>query len=298
MPLRTAEAVERLVADAENAPDEETAQRWCHDFAQRHAENFPVASLLLPQKMRGPLTAVYAYARIADDIADEGAIAVERRLALLERWEEKLNLAERNAPPPHPVFVALARWLREERIPTTPLHDLLVAFRHDARNLGFETMGDLVDYCAHSANPVGRMVLAATDAATPERVEWSDAICTGLQLVNFWQDIAVDLPRGRVNIPHETLRLYGCTVDDLGAPTASERVRRMTRTLVEEAWTWFRRGQPLMKSLPMGRLRWELNAVWSGGTRILRKIEEQNYDVLSARPRLSTLDRVLVVFGR
>jgi len=298
LPLRTAEAVIELVEENWGYTDVDQAQTWCRSFAQRHAENFPVASLLLPRAMRAPLTAVYAYARIADDIADEGAIPTARRLKLLDLWEQRLAMAERGAPPPHPVFVALTPWIRSQRVPAKPLHDLLAAFRHDARNLGFETETDLIDYCRCSANPVGQVVLAAAGVATPERIEQSDAICTGLQLANFWQDIAVDLPRGRVNVPRETMRFYNCTLDDLAASVANERVRRMTHGLVDAAWRWFRRGRPLLATLPAGRLRWELRAIWSGGARILQKIEQSGYDVLAERPRLSTLDRLRSIIGR
>ncbi|MBS1914267.1 MAG: squalene synthase HpnC [Bacteroidetes bacterium] len=274
----------------------EEAYRHCAAITRAHYENFPVGSMLVPRDLRRHFYSVYAYSRGADDIADEGRRSVQERLALLDDWEN--NLVEAiDGSATHPVFVALGATIADRGLPTQPLRDLLTAFRLDARNQGYATYEDLLSYCRCSANPVGRLVLAIFGLLTPGRARLSDEICTALQLANFWQDISVDLPRGRINVPRETLERFGCSVDDLRAGRLSPAVRAMLEHLVADAQMRFAAGRVLLPTIPVRRLRWELGAVTAGGERILRKIQASGYDVFRHRPSLGLLDKVAMLAG-
>lgn len=267
----------------------EEAFAYCERLARGHYENFPVGSVLIPRSLRPHFYSIYAYSRTADDIADEGSLDADARVALLDDWERQLREAYRgNAE--HPIFVALAVTVRERSIPMEPFLDLLKAFRLDARNQGFATTDDLLRYCAHSANPVGRLVLYLFGFQDDTRFSRSDKICTALQLANFWQDISVDLPRGRVNLPRESLERFGYSLQELHAGVYDERFRAMLRHHVEQAEEMFRQGRPLIASVPSVRLRNELRLVYLGGVRILRKIRNLDYNVLASRPELGIGD--------
>ncbi len=267
------------------------AYAHCEAIARAHYENFPVGSVLVPKRLRKHFYSVYAYSRGADDIADEGDRTAEERIAALDAWEAMLDQAY-NGSARHPVFVALGATVRELNIPSEPFRDLLRAFRLDAHNRGYETMDDLLAYCRWSADPVGRLVLHLFGLATPDRLPLSDAICTALQLANFWQDVSVDLPRGRANIPRAVLRQFGCTELDLRAPSANPQVRAMMAHLVADAQERFAYGRRLLGSVPVWRLRMELRLVVLGGERVLAKIRSQHYDVLAVRPSLGLLDKL------
>ena len=261
----------------------------CERTARAHYENFPVGSALVPRELRRHFYSIYAYSRAADDIADEGERPVEERIALLDDWERRLEGAYRGEAD-HPVFIALAATVRERSIPIEPLRDLLRAFRQDARNEGFASDADLLDYCGRSANPVGRLVLHLFGYHDEGRAELSDAICTALQLANFWQDISVDVPRGRINLPRETMERFGYSLRELHAGVFNEAFRAMMAWSVERAEELFGRGRPLIASIPSLRLRAELGLVHLGGTRILGKIKAGGYDVITKRPSLGTVD--------
>ncbi len=262
----------------------------CERMAKSHYENFPVASRLVPRDKRPYVWSVYAFARVADDFADEGAVPVERRLEQLDRWERYLNeCCEGRAS--HPVFIALAETVRRFSIPRQPLADLLAAFRLDVTRKRFETFSDLLYYCKHSANPVGQLVLAIFGDATSRTIALSDHICTALQLTNFWQDCAIDWGKGRLYIPLEDMARFGYTEKDLDDRIADERFRQLMAFEVERTRDLFEEGKPLLaEAVP--ELRFELTLVWRGGMRILEKIEAHNYDVLHTRPVLSWADKV------
>jgi len=273
-----------------------------------HYENFPVASLLLPSKLRWPVQVVYAFARGADDIADEGDATSAERLAALAVWRSELDGIAAGQPSALPLFVDLGRVIREHALPLPAFYDLLSAFSQDVSVKQYPDYDQLLDYCRRSANPVGRLMLALYGAASGPQAELnferSDAICTALQLINFWQDIAIDLEKGRVYIPEDDLARHGLSRADLFAWTrlgAAHRSRApasspiaaqhrnnwqalmqfqcaRTRTLMEH-------GAPLARSLP-GRIGFELRLIELGGLRILDKIEAAHYDVFEQRPIL------------
>lgn len=266
----------------------------CEAIAREHYENFPVASLLIPSPSRRFIAAVYAFARTADDFADEGGRSPEERLRLLEEWGGKLRACYRGEAD-HPVFVALRATVRATQLPEDHLHRLLRAFRRDVVGGRYTTFEDLLGYCRDSANPVGRIVLHLFRAATEEAEGLSDRICTALQLANFWQDVASDFVRGRMYIPLEDFRRFGYTEDDLAQGVADDRFRALLRFEVERTEGLFRAGAPLLE-LTRGRLRMELAATLRGGRAILEGIERGGYDTLSRRPVLRRRDMIMLVW--
>lgn len=261
------------------------AYRFCARLARRHYENFTIASYLMPREMRPHMYAVYAYARGADDLADEA-----RSLAGLDRWEEELERAFAGQPR-GPVFIALADTVRRFALPIDPFRDLLTAFRSDVNFRGFETREDLLAYARCSANPVGRIVLAMFGYRDPERCGLSDQICTGLQFANFWQDIGVDLEKGRVYLPREDLRRFGVSEGDLRAGLVDDRFKALMRHEIDVARSMLVKGSTLFR-LVNGRLSRDILMFAGGGMAILRAIERVDYDVFRHRPTLSKLDYV------
>ncbi|HXM89854.1 MAG TPA: squalene/phytoene synthase family protein, partial [Candidatus Acidoferrum sp.] len=210
--------VPNTVRDASMPPgtfDVATAYQFCERLAKSHYENFTVASWLMPREMRPHMYAIYAYARMADDFADE-----HHDRAMLDQWERELDLAYAGTPR-HPVFIALADTVRRFEIPRDPFKDLLTAFRSDVDFKGFDTLDDLLGYSRYSANPVGRLVLYLFGYRDAERQHLSDLVCSGLQLANFWQDVAVDLDKGRIYFPRRDMERFGVTPADLAAHTSS-----------------------------------------------------------------------------
>jgi squalene synthase HpnC len=250
-----------------------------------------VGSALIPRELRKHFFSIYAYSRAADDIADEGSLPADERIAQLDDWERQLREAYEGRAE-HPVFVALAATVREKNIPIEPLRDLLKAFRMDARNEGFATTTDLLYYCYHSANPVGRLVLHLFGLCDDERKFLSDKICTALQMANFWQDVSVDVPRGRINIPRESIEYFGYSLDELRAGTFNENFRELMAYHVDHAMNQFQHGYPLLAAIPVRSLRSELGLVFLGGVRILHKIKALDYNVLAARPKLTLRDKL------
>ena len=268
------------------------AYAYCEQLARTHYENFPVASKLLPARMRPHVAAIYAFARLADDIADEGARPATDRLADLRDWEARLDAAIGDAALAREahgdVFIALRQTIRECRLPPQLFRDLLSAFRQDVTTTRYETWDDVLDYCRRSANPVGRLVLrvAGHDAAALDAA--SDAVCTALQLTNFWQDLEVDWGKGRLYVPASIWQSAGAKERDLTA-------RRLTpewRAALADAILRTRalRHRPSVCDGVTGRLRYELRATWLGGTTILDKLEAADYDVFAGRPRLTKAD--------
>jgi squalene synthase HpnC len=258
-------------------------------MAVDHYENFPVASRLVPARLRGAVTAIYRFARAADDLADEGDAPPEARRAALRRYASQLDAIGRGESPGEPPFPALAAAIRRHALPLRPFHDLLDAFLQDVDTPRYSTYAAVLDYCRRSANPVGRLVLALYRADTPRNVAHSDAICTALQLVNFWQDIALDWRKGRVYLPLEDLARHG--VDE--SAIAQARVDRSWCDLMHfqcaRTRALFDTGRPLVRALPL-RLSLELAAVIAGGERILERIEAVGGDVFHRRPTLGARD--------
>jgi squalene synthase HpnC len=261
----------------------EQAYEYCARLARSHYENFTIASWLMPREMRRHMYAIYAYARIADDFADE-----EHDLAKLDRWEHELDLAYAGTPR-HPVFVALADTVRRFDIPRQPFADLLQAFRSDVDFKGFETMEELLGYARYSANPVGRLVLYLFGFGDAGRQQLSDRICSGLQLANFWQDIAVDLTKGRVYLPRQDIARFGYSIGELRAGVVNPPFIALMRHEVEFARGLLSSGAALHE-LAGSRLRRDILMFAGGGLAILRAIEAAGYDVFRRRPELHKLD--------
>ncbi len=275
-----------MVADA--------AYAACLRLAQQHYENFPVASRLLPAESRPHIAAVYAFARIADDFADEGERSDEARIALLDDWRERLHRAAAGRPvedssDSSAIFTALGETIHARQLDVTLLDDLLSAFRQDVLVKRYETWDDLLDYCRRSANPIGRLVLRISGYRDDRVDAWSDAVCTALQLANFWQDLEIDWRKGRVYVPLSVVRATGADVNDLGRRRVTPEWRAALGEAVGRTRELFYTGRPVADAVK-GRLRWELRATWLGGMRILDKLERAGYDVFRHRPTLGRSD--------
>ena len=256
-----------------------------------HYENFPVASWLCPPRLRPPILAIYRFARTADDIADEGpASAAERRAQLAAYREALLRTARGDAGGRWPeVFAPLAAAIAAHRLPLAPLNDLLSAFERDTDNPVYPDRAALLDYCTRSANPIGRLLLHLCGVNESEALRQSDAICSALQLINFWQDLSRDLPRGRRYVTQADAARHGLDARQLQAGADSDASRALVRSLVAWARDLMLAGAALVHRLP-GRMGWELRFVVQGGLRVLEKIEADGCNALSRRPQIGKLD--------
>jgi squalene synthase HpnC len=272
--------------------DTQSAFAYCEQLTREHYENFPVASLFVPADRRPFVSSIYAFARTADDFADEGTVAPCERLRKIDEWEAKLDGCFAGRAD-HPVFIALAETIAKTGIPREPLSALLKAFRMDVTKQSFGDFAELLEYCDNSANPVGQLVLHILGEANDTTVPLSNSVCTGLQLANFWQDVSIDMAMGRVYIPLEDLDRFGYTKSDLGRRILDDRFRELMRFQVERTRTFFRAGEPILREVGR-RLRFELSLTLGGGSAILDKIQKIRYDVLTHRPRLSTIDKLTI----
>jgi hydroxysqualene synthase len=256
-----------------------------------HYENFPVASVLCPPALRPPIVAIYRFARTADDIADEGQDSAAARLAELTAYEaELLRVAKGQAPERWvEVFAPLADALRSHRLPLPLLQDLLSAFKQDTGNPVYAGRAELLDYCRRSANPVGRLLLHLAGVNDAQAAAESDAVCSALQLINFWQDLSVDLPRGRHYVTDSDLAGHGLRREQLQPGQDSPESRALVQALVIWARTLMLEGAPLVHRMP-GRMGWELRLVVQGGLRILEKIERGGCNALTRRPTITVGD--------
>jgi len=278
----------------------------CTRLARDHYENFPVGRLV-PKKIRPHVHAVYAFARVADDLADEGyadprlrvattstAPTETERLAVFRNYRQAWQNALAGKPYDTRyewIFSPLLRTKAEFDLPESLFLDLLSAFEQDIVKRRYEDFPSVLDYCRRSANPIGRLVLLLHGHREEELAKLSDAICTALQLANFWQDVSVDLGKDRIYIPQVDLRRFDVPEADLFSGKATPNFRNCLRYQVERAWDLFREGQPLPTKLKRP-LSWEIRLTWMGGTRILEKIESQKYDTLTRRPVVSKFDFV------
>jgi phytoene synthase len=277
-----------------------SAYAACERDARSHYENFPVASLLLPARMRPHVAAVYAFSRAADDFADEGSRPVAARYALLDGWLGRLHRAAASGeagPPPSPgeppdtvaIFLALGASIRALALPIALFDDLVSAFRQDVTVTRYASWADVLDYCRRSANPVGRLVLriAGYEDASLDRA--SDAVCTALQLTNFWQDLKSDFDRGRIYLPREELAVHGACEDDLCGGPVTPEWRSALAAAATRTRALFQQGRAVCEDT-RGRLRYELRATWLGGMRILDRLERSGFDPVSRRPTLGVAD--------
>jgi phytoene synthase len=252
-----------------------------------HYENFPVASVLLPAPLRAPVAVIYRFARGADDIADEGDDAPQERLRKLEDCRRQL------AVPAAPLFHDVARIAREHGLPLQLFRDLLDAFSQDVTKTRYADSAELLDYCRRSANPVGRLLLHLFKRTSETDFRQSDAICTALQLINFWQDVALDFAKGRVYLPQDEMARHGVTEAHIAAGRCDDAWRALMAFQVRRTRALMLSGAPLGRRLP-GRLGLEIRATVQGGLRILEKIERAGYDVFRRRTLLRWFDWPLV----
>jgi squalene synthase HpnC len=245
----------------------------------------------MPSRLRPAVEAIYAFARSADDIADEGLATSEERLQGLEKYQDELHRMESGEPSDMPLFKKLSRTIALHRLPLQPFHDLLSAFSQDVVTTRYETFTDLLDYCRRSANPVGTLMLHLYEVKDARAFGESDAICTALQLINFWQDVAIDWKKDRIYIPLEDLKQFGVSEADIASGHVTDSWRKLMQFQIDRARTMMLAGAPLALRLP-GRIGWELRLVVQGGLRILERIETVGGDVFSHRPKLGPVDWV------
>jgi phytoene synthase len=259
-----------------------------------HYENFPVASILMPRRLRKPVAAIYHFARAADDIADEGDLPDEERLRQLDGFRAELARIDRNETPLTPLFCNLAAEIRQHALPMQPLYDLLDAFSQDVVKKRYANFDELLDYCRRSANPVGTLLLHLYEEATPVNIAYSDAICTSLQLINFWQDVAKDYAIGRIYLPLGEMAQYGVSEEQIAQGISDDAWRRLMRFQVKRARAMMLSGAPL-GSILTGRIGLEMRMIIAGGLRILDKLEAADYDMFNKRPVLRPHDWVIML---
>lgn len=270
------------------------AEAYCRRLATSHYENFPLVSWLLPKSLHQHFYNVYAYCRWADDLGDETGDS-SRALELLAWWRGLLGecYAGRTR---HPVFVALRPTIDEFGIPIEPFEDLISAFEQDQRVQRYDTFEQLRDYCRRSADPVGRLVLYLCRQHTERNVAWSDSICTGLQLANFWQDVARDFDIGRVYLPREDRERFGYGDDDLENRRTTPAFLDLMQFEVNRAREFLVAGLPLIDVLP-GKLQVDIDLFARGGLRILERIESIGCRVWETRPKVTKLDAARLFVG-
>ena len=264
----------------------------------RHYENFPVASLLCPAHLRPAVVAIYNFARTADDLADEGEASPAQRSQDLALYKADLAACARGQATSGrwaAVFDALAPQISQWLLPLPLLGDLLSAFEQDVHKTRYTDQAELLDYCSRSANPVGRLLLHLYGVTHEEALRQSDCICTALQLINFWQDLSVDIPRGRIYLPAELQALHGVSEAELLAQTLTPATRALVADCVEQARRLMLEGAPLVHQVP-GRAGWELRLVVQGGLRIAERITQMDFATLRQRPVIGRSDALLMAW--
>jgi squalene synthase HpnC len=299
--------VQIIMDEPKSAPKALTiaeAYEACTKLTRAHYENFPVGQLV-PREMQPHVHAVYAFARYADDLADEGyagrakaqgaqdVMTPEQRLAALDDWERQLCSIP-STPGLHFIFIALHETIRKLDLPFSLFTDLLSAFKQDVVKSRYANFNEVLDYCRRSANPVGRLILLLHGKREEELHLLADQICTGLQLANFWQDVGVDLEKDRMYLPEDDRVTYGVTEKSLFDHKADDKYRQLIAFQVDRTQGIFNKGELLTKKLS-GKLRVEIRMTWLGGTTILRKIEALKYDTLNHRPTVSKAEFALLL---
>ena len=266
----------------------------CEALARSHYENFPVASMLLPKSMRPHVAAVYAFARRADDIADEGTADPAVRRAMLDEFLGRLHRAVDEQSSDDLMLVAAANSIHTMKLPIALFDDLVSAFAQDTTTTRYASWAGVLDYCRRSANPVGRLVLRIAGYDDPALDASSDALCTALQLTNFWQDFGRDWRAGRLYVPADVQAACGADERQLSSSTMSDAWTRAIERCVEFTRERFAEGRAVCDGV-RGRLRWELRFTWLGGTRILERVERGRAALLTDRPALSAADAPMLL---
>lgn len=261
-----------------------------------HYENFPVASFLLPKHLRQPIEVIYAFARSADDFADEGDLPVAERIQLLENYRDELEKINLGKPSESPLFRDLATVIQTHKLPIQLFHDLLDAFKQDVTQTRYANFPELLDYCRRSADPIGKILLHLNCAATPQHITWSNSICSALQLVNHWQDVVIDWQKndgGRVYLPQDEMREYGVSDTDIAIGNTNAAWQKLMWFQCQRARDMLMFGRPLTRALP-GRFGAELRMIVAGGARVLDKIDAVDGDVFRHRPKLNKWDWLML----
>ncbi|MDP2805133.1 MAG: squalene synthase HpnC [Gallionellaceae bacterium] len=263
-------------------------------MAVDHYENFPVASILLPKHLRRSVEIVYNFARQADDFADEGEMPDSERLAKLDEFRAELNRIATNEKPLTPLFNDLASVIKQHQLPLNLFHDLLDAFSQDIVLKEYSSFNELLNYCQRSANPIGRLLLHLYGEATPQNLIYSDAICTSLQLINFWQDVKKDYAIKRIYLPQDEMARFGVTEKHLAQGLTDEAWQALMQFQVARARDMMNSGKPLGTILT-GRIGLEMRLIIAGGLRILSKLDNVHYDMFNRRPVLRPFDWVIML---
>ncbi len=261
-----------------------------------HYENFPVGSIFLPQRLRAPIRAIYAFARSADDFADEGDDSAEVRLAKLAEYHAYLNALERGESVEHPIFQALLPHIQRFDLPYPLFHDLLSAFEQDCTKTRYAHFGEVMDYCKRSANPIGRLLLKLYGDEDAKHQAWSDGICSALQLINFLQDVAVDWQKNRIYLPQDEMAKFGISERQIADGRSDALWQQFMKGQIERARRMLQAGAPLGRALP-GRIGFEMRLIILGGERILFQLHESRGNMFQHRPQLQWRD-ALSMFWR
>ncbi|WP_019624400.1 squalene synthase HpnC [Thioalkalivibrio thiocyanoxidans] len=274
-------------------PDIRAAYRHCRRRAAAHYENFPVASWLLPARLRGPVAAVYCFARDADDLADEDQRTIDERRADLIAMQERVQILEDPAAESEPEWIALADARQRFSLPAAPFVDLVDAFIQDLEQTRYATFGEVMEYCRRSANPVGRLMLYLDGNPTEEMIGYSDAVCSALQLINFYQDLHQDITENnRIYLPQDEMAQYGVSEEMIAAGQTTFPLRNLMQFQYARADRLLRAGAPLGGML-RGRMGLEIRAIINGGARVLWRLRQQ--DDVFARPRLRARDAWIIL---
>ena len=254
-----------------------------------HYENFPVASVLLPHRLRHAVGVIYRFARSADDLADEGDATADARLASLDAYRNELHRIESGSAPHTPLFVDLSAVIARHQLPLQPFYDLLDAFSQDVVKTRYANFGEVMDYCKRSANPVGRLMLALYGETDARSVAYSDAICSSLQLINFLQDVAIDYQKNRIYLPQDDMVKYKVDEAQIARHDISGLWQPFMLAQIERTRRLLQAGAPLGKVLK-GRIGLELRMIIMGGATILEKLHRSRGDIYGQRPVLNTAD--------
>ena len=264
-------------------------------LANAHYENFPVASFLLPKKLRQPIALIYAFARQADDFADEGDYSAEQRLSSLQGFRQELDCIQHQQQPNSDLFIALQAAIRQHDLPIQAFYDLLDAFSQDVSKTRYQNFAEVISYCKRSANPVGRLLLKLYQADTAKNIGMSDAICTALQLINFLQDIAIDMQKDRIYLPQDELNKYKVSEAQIARGDASGTWSLMMEFQINRTRKLLQAGAPLGLVLP-GRIGLEMRMIIAGGERILKKLHQAHGNVFEYRPQLGKKDWLYMAY--
>jgi squalene synthase HpnC len=263
---------------------------------EKHYENFPVASILLPRRLRHPVSVIYAFARQADDFADEGTLEDHQRLALLDGFRAELDRIAAGQPPQTPLFHEVAEVVARHRLPLQPFYDLLDAFSQDVTKKRYANFAEVMDYCRRSANPVGLLLLHLYDAAGERNISYSNAICSSLQLINFLQDIAIDYhDKGRIYLPQDELAKYAISEQQIARGQVFGMWQPFMLFQIERTRKLLQSGVPLGRILP-GRIGLEMRMIILGGETILRKLHKSGGDIFNDRPVLGPADWLTMLY--